>query len=98
MDRNLPSHCIPPDIQGRIFEPFFTTKGVGQGTGLGLVISYRIIAKHRGDIRFHSEPGNTCFHIRLPIAPCQVQNRQENSSTQLSSTQLSSILVGGELC
>ncbi|MBD2309323.1 cyclic nucleotide-binding domain-containing protein [Chroococcidiopsis sp. FACHB-1243] len=88
---------IPLDIQGRIFEPFFTTKGVGQGTGLGLVISYRIIEKHTGDIRFHSEPGNTCFHIRLPSAPCQVRNRQENSSIQLPSTQLSSILVSGEL-
>ncbi|MBD0263511.1 MAG: cyclic nucleotide-binding domain-containing protein [Tolypothrix sp. T3-bin4] len=59
---------IPPAIQTRIFEPFFTTKGVGQGTGLGLEIAYRIIVKrHKGDIYFESKPGNTRFRVRLPI-------------------------------
>jgi signal transduction histidine kinase len=59
---------IPPAIQTRIFEPFFTTKGVGQGTGLGLEIAYRIIVKrHKGDIHFESKPGNTRFRVRLPI-------------------------------
>ncbi|MEA5505876.1 ATP-binding protein [Halotia wernerae UHCC 0503] len=60
--------AIPPEIQGRIFEPFFTTKGVGQGTGLGLVISYRIVEKHKGEIRLFSEPGNTRFQVILPIS------------------------------
>lgn len=60
--------AIPPEIQERIFEPFFTTKGVGQGTGLGLVISYRIVEKHKGEIRLFSEPGNTRFHVVLPIS------------------------------
>ncbi|MBD2435886.1 ATP-binding protein [Nostoc sp. FACHB-110] len=60
--------AIPPEIQQRIFEPFFTTKGVGQGTGLGLVISYRIIEKHKGEIRLFSEPGNTRFQVILPIS------------------------------
>jgi signal transduction histidine kinase len=59
--------AIPPEIQERIFEPFFTTKGVGQGTGLGLVISYRIVEKHKGEIRLFSEPGNTRFQVILPI-------------------------------
>lgn len=59
---------ISLEIQERIFEPFFTTKQVGQGTGLGLVISYRIVDKHKGDIRFFSQPGNTRFQIILPIA------------------------------
>jgi signal transduction histidine kinase len=59
---------IPPEIQGRIFEPFFTTKGVGSGTGLGLVISHRIVADgHGGEIEFESQPGNTVFRVRLPL-------------------------------
>ncbi|MBV8979634.1 MAG: histidine kinase, partial [Acidimicrobiia bacterium] len=59
---------IPPDMQRRIFDPFFTTKDVGEGTGLGLDISYRIVARrHHGDIRIESEPGDTRFQILLPI-------------------------------
>ena len=60
---------VPDEIKNRIFEPFFTTKPVGEGTGLGLDISFRIIAnKHHGDIRVESEPGNTCFVVRIPIS------------------------------
>ena len=59
---------IPPELQRRIFEPFFTTKDVGQGTGLGLDISYRIVVRrHHGDIRVESRPGDTRFLVRLPI-------------------------------
>ena len=59
---------IPPEAQSRIFEPFFTTKGVGTGTGLGLVISHRVVAdRHGGEIEFESEPGNTRFRVRLPL-------------------------------
>jgi len=65
-------HGIPPEIQPRIFQPFFTTKGVGQGTGLGLVTSYRtVVGKHRGDIRVFSQPGDTRFQVRLPLNPVQ---------------------------
>ncbi|GGM38288.1 ATP-binding protein [Dactylosporangium sucinum] len=59
---------IPPEVRPRIFEPFFTTKPVGEGTGLGLDISYRIVVKkHHGDIRVTSEPGDTRFTVLLPL-------------------------------
>ncbi|HEU5418813.1 MAG TPA: ATP-binding protein [Streptosporangiaceae bacterium] len=60
---------VAPEIQDRIFEPFFTTKPVGQGTGLGLDISWRIVVNaHHGDLRVVSEPGDTRFQVRLPLA------------------------------
>ncbi|MDG6105133.1 cyclic nucleotide-binding domain-containing protein [Dactylosporangium aurantiacum] len=59
---------IPDDVRPRIFEPFFTTKPVGEGTGLGLDISYRIVVKkHHGDIRVTSVPGDTRFTVLLPL-------------------------------
>jgi len=58
---------IPADLRLRIFEPFFTTKAVGEGTGLGLDTVARIVRKHRGNIRFESKPGDTCFQVRLPL-------------------------------
>ena len=59
---------IPEEMQQKIFEPFFTTKPVGQGTGLGLDISYRVVTqRHGGDLRVISEPGNTRFQVRLPL-------------------------------
>jgi signal transduction histidine kinase len=60
---------VPEALKKRVFEPFFTTKPVGQGTGLGLDISYRIVVNgHGGDIRLDSKPGDTRFMVRLPIA------------------------------
>jgi signal transduction histidine kinase len=60
---------VPEEIQQRIFEPFFTTKPVGEGTGLGLDISWRIVVnKHHGDLRVESVPGNTRFKVWLPLA------------------------------
>src|ERR1051326_2353378 len=59
---------IPPEIQPRIFEPFFTTKGVGSGTGLGLIISNRIVAdRPGGEFEFNPKPGETRFKVRLPL-------------------------------
>ena len=59
---------IPQEIQHRIFDPFFTTKAPGHGTGLGLDITYNIVVfKHRGDIKVTSQPGKTCFQVRLPV-------------------------------
>lgn len=58
---------IPVSARSRIFEPFFTTKPVGEGTGLGLDTVARIVRKNRGNVRFESKPGDTCFQVRLPI-------------------------------
>jgi signal transduction histidine kinase len=59
---------VPAEIQKRIFEPFFTTKPVGEGTGLGLDISWRIVVNsHHGDMRVESAPGDTRFQVRLPL-------------------------------
>jgi signal transduction histidine kinase len=59
---------IPQDVQSHLFEPFFTTKAVGTGTGLGLIISNRIVAdRHGGEIEFESRPGETRFKVRLPV-------------------------------
>ncbi|MGC1461146.1 MAG: ATP-binding protein [Terracidiphilus sp.] len=62
---------IPPELQERIFEPFFTTKAPGQGLGLGLDNAMRIVRKHRGHISVRSEPGSTCFRVRLPLDQLQ---------------------------
>jgi signal transduction histidine kinase len=60
---------VPPEVRQRIFEPFFTTKPVGEGTGLGLDISWRIVAnKHHGELRVESVPGDTRFQVWLPLA------------------------------
>jgi two-component system, cell cycle sensor histidine kinase and response regulator CckA len=59
---------IPPEIIDRIFDPFFTTKPVGEGTGLGLDISWRIVVnKHHGDLKVESVPGDTRFQVLLPL-------------------------------
>jgi signal transduction histidine kinase len=59
---------ISAETEAHIFEPFFTTKGVGEGTGLGLDTAQRIVKKHRGNIQVLSQPGDTRFQVRLPLA------------------------------
>ncbi len=60
---------ISPEDQKRIFEPFYTTKGTGDGTGLGLSVSYFIITEtHHGSLSVSSESGaGSCFSIKLPL-------------------------------
>jgi signal transduction histidine kinase len=58
---------IPKEIQAKVFEPFFTTKPTGQGTGLGLSVSFGIVKDHAGEISIDSEPGRgATFRIVLP--------------------------------
>lgn len=59
---------IPDDIKNNIFEPFFTTKAAGEGTGLGLSVSYGIIRDHQGSISVNDgDAGGTVFRITLPV-------------------------------
>ncbi|HET8542250.1 MAG TPA: ATP-binding protein [Anaeromyxobacter sp.] len=60
---------LTPEAQARLFTPFFTTKPSGQGTGLGLSVSQRIVKQHGGDIHAETEPGiGTVFVVRIPLA------------------------------
>ncbi len=61
---------MPEAVRKRTFEPFFTTKEIGQGTGLGLSVSYFIITNnHKGQMEVQSTPGQgTCFTLRLPLS------------------------------
>ena len=59
---------IPKNIIDKIFQPFFTTKPTGQGTGLGLSLSYDIVKAHDGELTVTSEQGSgACFIIKLPV-------------------------------
>ncbi|MGW5606201.1 ATP-binding protein [Streptomyces sp. NPDC003753] len=72
---------VPEEIRDRIFDPFFTTKPVGQGTGLGLDISWRIVVnKHHGSLSVRSEPGDTRFQVRLPLTAVDSETAPEASS------------------
>lgn len=77
---------IPTHLQEHLFEPFFTTKPVGQGTGLGLAVSYQIIEKHNGNITVESHVGiGTEFVIEIPIALSHyTKQRIQTKSTALT--------------
>ena len=69
---------IPPENLTRIFDPFFTTKPEGEGTGLGLSVSYGIISEHGGKIDVESTPGEgTTFRITLPTREEKTQEELE---------------------
>jgi two-component system, NtrC family, sensor kinase len=64
---------IPPEVKDKMFNPFFTTKPPGEGTGLGLSLSYDIIVKqHAGSIEVDIRPGEfTEFRVILPRMPAR---------------------------
>ena len=71
-------HGIDKKNLSRIFDPFFTTKPTGEGTGLGLSVSYGIIKNHGGDIAVESEIGKgSTFTMTLPVPP---KNREMGSN------------------
>lgn len=72
---------IPEDVKAKIFTPFFTTKARGEGSGLGLSISKKIIDAHGGTISFESVPGRTVFSIKLPTMITQAQPALATTTT-----------------
>ena len=58
---------VPADVQAQIFDAFFTTKPRGEGTGLGLDIAERIVARHHGDLRLKPVDHGACFQVLLPL-------------------------------
>ncbi|MFB6516971.1 ATP-binding protein [Streptomyces sp. NPDC056401] len=76
---------IPSEIRSRIFDPFFTTKPVGEGTGLGLDISWRIVVnKHHGSLQVESAPGDTRFQVLLPLTAPESESESESASESAS--------------
>jgi len=60
---------IPQNVLDKIFQPFFTTKPTGQGTGLGLSLSYDIVKAHGGEIKVETKQGEGSeFIIQLPVS------------------------------
>jgi len=78
---------VAPEIRDRIFDPFFTTKPVGEGTGLGLDISWRIVVnKHHGSLQVQSEQGDTRFQVRLPLTTPDTTNTTDTNGTTPGTT------------
>jgi len=72
---------IPSEILPHVFDPFFTTKPPGQGTGLGLEITRRLIRRYRGEIDVASRPGRTEFCVRLVVSESDADGRDPGTET-----------------
>ncbi len=74
---------IPPDLQERVFDAFYTTKPPGQGTGLGLQISYRtVVVEHGGDFVLASVLGRTTIRVTLPLRPPTFEQRPQGTQDE----------------
>ncbi len=71
-------HGIPEIQQDKIFTPFFTTKALGEGIGLGLYVSRKIVHEHGGRIYFSSREGRTEFVVLLPEKTIYKENIESN--------------------
>ena len=88
---------IPAAIQGRIFEPFFTTKDLGEGTGIGLALSHRIVLSHHGGIRLDaSHRGGTRFVISLPVAALEAAAAEDAAPEAAASSAARVLIVDDE--
>jgi len=68
---------VPPEHEAKLFQPFYTTKPVGEGTGLGLSVSYDIVRSHDGRIGYRRAPsGGAIFYLELPIVPAAVSGQE----------------------
>ncbi|HYF38753.1 MAG TPA: ATP-binding protein, partial [Gemmatimonadales bacterium] len=77
----VPKHLVP-----YLFTPFFTTKGPGEGTGLGLSLSYGLVKAHGGDLTYDSPPqGGAEFRVTLPVYHGEIQPAVASSETNGSS-------------
>jgi two-component system sensor histidine kinase HupT/HoxJ len=71
---------MTPDVAGQIFDPFFTTKPPGEGTGLGLFLSFGVAESHGGSLAVESSPGQgAAFVLSLPASDASVPARRRTA-------------------
>jgi PAS domain S-box-containing protein len=88
---------IPEEIQSRIFEPFFTTKDIGEGTGVGLAVSHRIIEAHDGRIRVDSTPGRgAVFTVTLPAGTVAARTEPKRKAGSAAAAAATILIIDDE--
>ena len=88
---------IPEEIQSRIFEPFFTTKDIGEGTGVGLAVTHRIVEAHDGQICVESQVGKgTTFTLSLPVSTAVAESVPQPHATGIAEPAASILIIDDE--